>query len=124
MPHISGGFRGTRAGATVGMPSPVQTENPDAEPVPRVRISYWCNNGHETTPIFAHLPQVQIPEIWDCIRCGLPAARTPGTVVVHHPPGEPFKSHLEYVKERRSSAEAEQLLNNALAKLRHSHQME
>ncbi len=123
MPHVNGGFRGTRAGATVGAPSPVQTENPDAEPVPRIRISYWCNNGHETTPVFAQLPHVQIPERWDCTRCGMPASRTPGSGMAQ-PPGEPFKSHLEYVKERRTNAEAEQLLNNALAKLRHSHQMD
>lgn len=123
MPHINGGFRGTRAGATVGAPSPVQTENPDAEPVPRIRISYWCNNGHETTPVFAQLPHVQIPDRWDCIRCGMSASRTPGSGMAQ-PPGEPFKSHLEYVKERRTNAEAEQLLNNALVKLRHSHQMD
>jgi hypothetical protein len=101
----------------------VQTENPDAEPVPRIRISYWCNNGHETTPVFAQLPHVQIPDRWDCIRCGMPASRTPGSGMAQ-PPGEPFKSHLEYVKERRTNAEAEQLLHNALVKLRHSHLMD
>ena len=35
-----------------------------------------------------------------------------------HVPAAPYKTHLEYVRERRSEAEAEILLAEALARLR------
>lgn len=120
MPHINGGFRGTRVGVPVGTTFTMQTENPDAEPLARLRISYWCCNGHETSPVFAQLAPEQIPQNWDCVRCGQPAGRNQGAVPAHFD-AEPFKTHLEYVKERRSAAEAEQLLENALDSLRFNH---
>ena len=49
--------------------------------------------------------EAQIPDSWDCPRCGLPAS-----LDSENPPPapkiEPYKTHLAYVKERRSDAEA------------------
>jgi hypothetical protein len=85
------------------------------EPAPRRRISYWCANAHESRPSFAD--EADIPETWDCPRCGLPAGQdreTPPSA----PKNEPYKTHLAYVKERRSDADGEAILAEALAKLR------
>jgi len=85
------------------------------EPAPRRRISYWCANAHESRPSFAD--EADIPDTWDCPRCGLPAGQdreTPPSA----PKNEPYKTHLAYVKERRSDADGEAILAEALAKLR------
>ncbi len=117
MLHISGGFSGTRVGATAGGRSPMQNDNPDAEPVPRIRISYWCGSGHETIMVFAQLPQLQVPPFWDCRRCGKQASSTQA-LAGSGAAENAFKSHLDYVKERRTAAEGEELVSGALAKLR------
>ena len=58
-----------------------------------------------------------VPESWDCPKCGLPAS-----VDSDNPPPapkiEPYKTHLAYVKERRSDAEAKEILEEAVALLR------
>jgi hypothetical protein len=85
------------------------------EPAPRRRISYWCANAHESRPSFAD--EADIPDTWDCPRCGMPAGQdkeTPPSA----PRNEPYKTHLAYVKERRSDADGEAILAEALAKLR------
>ncbi len=87
------------------------------EAAPRRRIPFWCANGHETRPSFAEDANVQIPETWDCPRCGLPAGQDKD-----NPPApskiEPYKTHLAYVKERRTDEDGEAILEEALAKLR------
>ncbi|TGO04578.1 putative electron transport protein [Serinibacter arcticus] len=92
-----------------------EAERGDA--APRVWISYWCAAGHETRPSFADDVGTVAPESWDCPRCGLPAgqdrANPPSA-----PKNEPFKTHLAYVKERRSPAEGAELLEEALGALR------
>ena len=70
---------------------------------------------HESRPSFAD--EADIPETWDCPRCGMPAGQdreTPPSA----PKNEPYKTHLAYVKERRSDADGEAILAEALAKLR------
>jgi rubredoxin len=90
-----------------------EAERGDA--APRHRVSFYCANGHETRPSFA--TEAAVPDSWDCPRCGLPAGRDR-----ENPPAapkiEPYKTHLAYVKERRSDADGEAILNEALAKLR------
>ena len=85
------------------------------EAAPRQRIAFYCVQGHETVPSFA--AEAVIPEYWDCPRCGLPASRDP-----ENPPpaprNEPYKTHLAYVKERRSDKEAADILDEALQLLR------
>ena len=90
-----------------------EAERGDA--APRHRVTFYCANGHETRPSFA--TEASVPETWDCPRCGLPAGRDRDNPPAA-PKVEPYKTHLAYVKERRSDADGEAILNEALAKLR------
>jgi rubredoxin len=90
-----------------------EAERGDA--APRHRVTFYCANGHETRPSFA--TEAAIPETWDCPRCGLPAGQDKANPPAA-PKVEPYKTHLAYVKERRSDADGEAILNEALAKLR------
>lgn len=102
-------IRGTRVG------SGPMGESERGESAARTIISFWCSNGHETRPSFA--VGADVPTTWDCPRCGLPANQDEK----NPPPArrtEPYKTHLAYVKERRSDADGEALLDEALAKLR------
>ena len=102
-------IRGSRVGA-----GPMgEAERGDA--APRQQISYYCANGHHTTPSFAQ--EAVIPETWDCPRCGLPASQDQ-TNPPPPPKVEPYKTHLAYVKERRSDDEAAEILEEALQLLR------
>jgi RNA polymerase-binding protein len=116
MIHPSSGFRGTRAGVTEGTGFSFESED-HGKPLPRIRVSYWCAKGHETTPVFLKLPEDQIPLVWDCRRCGGPASRE-GQAAAADAMDDGYKSHLEYVKERRSDQDAEDVLAGALEKLR------
>lgn len=102
-------IRGSRVGA-----GPARLPE-RCEPAPRRSVTYWCANRH-TVRIWLAL-DAEIPATWECPHCGLPAGQD-----AHNPPGrprrEPYKSHLAYVKERRSEADAEALLAEALAALR------
>ena len=84
---------------------------------PSQDVSYFCANAHETMVAFATGPDVEIPEQWTCTRCGFDAGLDPD-----EPPAPPttevFKSHLDYVKERRSDRVGAELLEEALANLR------
>ncbi|MPV90080.1 RNA polymerase-binding protein RbpA [Georgenia ruanii] len=92
-------------------------ESERGEAAPRVWVSYWCSQGHEVRPSFAKEPDIVIPETWDCPRCGLPAGQDKENPPVP-PKNEPYKTHLAYVKERRSDEDGAQLLEEALAALR------
>lgn len=102
-------IRGSRVGA-----GPMgETERGELEA--RIYVSYHCANGHETQRPFAQ--DADIPDEWDCPRCGLPAGLDPD----NPPPApriEPYKTHLAYVKERRSDADGAQILEEALDALR------
>ena len=84
----------------------------------RVQRSYFCINGHVQEPMFAaHIDPAEIPELIDCPNCGMPAGqdkKNPPEIAKH----EPYKTHLAYVKERRTSDEAKALLDEALASIR------
>jgi len=84
----------------------------------RVQVSYWDELGNETIRYFAaNLPDDEIPLTIDSPQSGLPAGRDKA-----NPPSvaklEPYKTHLAYVKERRTEEEAESLLGEALTQLR------
>lgn len=84
----------------------------------RIQVSYWDELGNETVRNFvASLPEDEIPEIIDSPSTGLPAGRDKD-----NPPLvaklEPYKTHLAYVKERRTEEEAATLLGEALDQLR------
>ena len=104
-------IRGSRVGA-----GPMgEAERGDS--APRLQISYWCANGHETRPSFSEEAGAQPPEFWDCPRCGWPAGRDRNAPPAP-PRTEPYKTHLAYVRERRSDKDGEAILAEALAKLR------
>jgi hypothetical protein len=84
----------------------------------RVAVSYWDALGNETVRYFAAgIADDEIPETIDSPHSGLPAGRDKA-----NPPAlskaEPYKTHLAYVKERRSDEEAASLLDDALQQLR------
>ena len=85
------------------------------EAAPRQTVAYFCANRHRSVVTFAI--EASIPESWDCPKCGLPASMDSD----NPPPApriEPYKTHLAYVKERRSDAEAKDILDEALQLLR------
>ncbi len=104
-------IRGSRVGA-----GPLGEEE-RGESAPRQMVSYYCARGHVTSPSFAIAEDSEIPFEWDCPKCGLPAG-----LDADNPPeplrNEPYKTHLAYVKERRTNAEGEALLDEALEALR------
>ena len=86
--------------------------------VERVTRNFYCSNGHESSPRFAaSVNPDDLPVEIDCPHCGLPAGQDKA-----NPPAvaklEPYKTHLAYVKERRSEEEAEQILAEALQAVR------
>ncbi len=102
-------IRGSRVGA-----GPMgEAERGDA--APRQSITYYCSREHLSVITFSI--EAQVPDSWDCPKCGLPAS-----VDSDNPPPapkiEPYKTHLAYVKERRSDQEAELILDEAIALLR------
>lgn len=90
-------------------------ESERGDSAPRQSISFWCANLHHTQPSFAQ--EAAIPETWDCPRCGFPAGQDRD----HPPPPpshEPYKTHLAYVRERRTDADGEAILAEALQRLK------
>jgi len=90
-------------------------ETERGETAPRRRVAFWCANGHESRPSFA--ADAELPELWDCPRCGFPAGRNRDDPPAP-PRNEPYKTHLAYVRERRDDKDGEAILNEALAALR------
>ena len=90
-----------------------EAERGEAAPRQASRTSAPTSTGRSST--FA--VDAQIPDSWDCPSCGLPAE-----LDSENPPPapkiEPYKTHLAYVKERRSDAEAADILDEALQLLR------
>lgn len=118
MVHGTPGYRGTRVGVPQGSAPQHQSDHGAGEQLPRIRVPFWCAKGHVTRLVFLKLPDEQIPRTWDCPKCGSPATRDPTHPAPPRPEDEIFKSHLDYVKERRSSQEAEGVLAGALDRLR------
>ena len=105
-------IRGSRVGAG---PMGEQDRGFKAE---RITVSYYCSAGHEYSPQYAaNVDAAEIPELLDCPSCGLPAGQDKANppVIAKH---EPYKTHLAYVKERRTEAEAKELLEEAVAAVR------
>jgi len=102
-------IRGSRVGA-----GPMG-EAERGETAPRVTVVYHCANGHQTARYFS--VEVVPPERWDCPRCGWPAG--PDSENPPSPPRtEPYKTHLAYVKERRTDKDGSAILDEALEAMR------
>jgi hypothetical protein len=109
---VAGGgsaIRGSRVGA-----GPMG-EAERGQAAPRQTVTYFCAREHRSVVAFSI--EAQAPESWDCPKCGLPASMD-----ADNPPAapkiEPYKTHLAYVKERRSDEEAAEILTEALKLLR------
>jgi hypothetical protein len=106
-------IRGTRVGSSPMRWVDGTTERIDS--VPKRTVGYWCANRHHTEHDFA--ADVLPPAMWDCPRCGLPSGQDE-----ENPPApptvEPYKTHLAYVKERRSDEDGAALLAEAMQRLR------
>ncbi len=105
----AGAIRGSRIG------SGPMGEAERGEAAPRQTVTYYCINDHDTVLQFAI--EADLPESWDCPRCGMPASADAENRPTA-PRTEPYKTHLAYVKERRSDDEAAELLTEAIATLR------
>jgi hypothetical protein len=90
-------------------------ESERGETAPRVRVTFWCANGHETRPSFAS--DAEVPDSWECPRCGYPSGRDQANAPAP-PKTEPYKTHLAYVRERRNEQDGEAILQEALTRLR------
>lgn len=101
-------IRGTRIGSAPARPAE------RSAPAPRRPVVYWCRNDHRVEIRIA--AEAETPAVWDCPRCGQPAGQD-----AQNPPGrtraEPYKTHLAYVKERRTEEEGQAILAEALAAL-------
>lgn len=102
-------IRGSRVGA-----GPMG-EAERGEAAPRIWVSFWCAHGHETRPSFA--ADAVIPDSWDCPRCGWPAS-TDEKEPPSPPKIEPYKTHLAYVKERRTDIDGDAILAEAMERRR------
>ncbi len=98
-------IRGSRVGA-----GPLG-ESERGEAAPRQRTRFYCANGHVIQVAFAL--DAELPDMWDCPRCGLPASRDPEQLLTA-PKNEPYKTHLAYVKERREDKDGYVILAEAL----------
>ena len=85
------------------------------EVAPRTRVTFRCAGGHEFHRSFAS--GAELPATWDCPQCGLPGAAE-GAEPPKARRGEHVKTHLEYVRERRTDEEGNALLEEALERLR------
>ena len=110
----SGGsaIRGTRVGSG---PMGEQDRGIMAD---RIQVSYWDALGNETVRFFsAQVDPDEIPDIIDSPSSGLPAGRDKDNPP-ELPSNEPYKTHLAYVKERRTEKEAKEILEESLQRLR------
>ena len=101
-------IRGSRIGAGPA------GEADRGDSAPRQRVEFHCVNGH-VTPRDVRGGGGD-PGDWDCPRCGLPAGQNAAAPPAA-PRNEPYKSHLAYVKERRTDEEGDALLAEALERV-------
>lgn len=81
----------------------------------RQEISYNCPREHRFTLVFA--AEAEIPSLWECPRCGAESLRADW----ERPEAKqekPVRTHWDMLRERRSIAELEDLLNERLDLLR------
>jgi len=99
-------------------------------PIASLPQTYHCPLGHTTTLRFA-ADADEIPDLWDCPRCGRPAHRdetaarragatVEGQALVSPRTNVAGKTHWEMLTERRSVEELEALLEERLQQLRNT----
>ena len=87
----------------------------DVEFAARQEVAYDCPRAHHFSLTFA--AEAEIPSLWECPRCGAESLRSDG----QRPEvkeEKPARTHWDMLRERRSIAELEELLNERLDLLR------
>ena len=102
-------------GSRVGAGPMGEAERGDT--APRIWVSYWCANGHETRRASPRRPPSRPRRPGTARAAGSPPGRTRRTRRRRRK-NEPYKTHLAYVKERRSDEDGAAILDEALAALR------
>ena len=101
-------LRGSRLGA-------VSYENDrNTDLAPRQATMYDCPNGHHFGVPFA--ADAEIPATWECRLCGKSALRSGGDP--NPAPAKkvkPARTHMDMIRERRSTADLEEVLKEQLA---------
>lgn len=90
------------------------TQHSDIAQAPRQVVEYWCDAGHSCHVTLA--ADAPIPATWDCRHCGRPAGPEPDNPPVASPPPV-YRTPLEYLHERRSDADLDTILDEALQDL-------
>lgn len=103
-------LRGSRLGA-------VSYENDrNTDLAPRQSADYDCPKGHHfTVPLAA---EAEVPATWECRFCGTTATRV-GANTPEPKKTKPVRTHMDMLRERRSTADLEEVLKEAL-QLRHA----
>ena len=102
-------LRGSRLGA-------VSYENDrNTDLAPRQSADYDCPKGHHFTVPFA--AEAEVPPTWECSFCGSTAQRI-GAEAPEPKKTKPTRTHMDMLRERRSTADLEEVLKEQLAVLR------
>ncbi len=101
-------LRGSRLGS-------VSYENDrSTDLAPRQPARYECPDGHHFAVPFA--ADAEVPPTWDCRTCGSVALLV-GTAAPEPKPAKRQRTHMDMLRERRSTADLEEVLGEALAAL-------
>ena len=104
-------LRGYRLGTPTGEP------DREARPAPRAQVRFSCRRGHEFTVPFS--TDAEIPAVWTCPRHGIEhCLRIDDDSDWQPPKGKPPRTHYVMLLERRSVADLEVLVDQALAGIR------
>jgi hypothetical protein len=87
-----------------------------AAPAARRNAEYWCAIDHLTMVPFA--ADIEPPDQWLCTKCGAPAGVERGSAPTPPRPRVFPRTPYEFLMMRRTAAEGEQLLAEAVADLR------
>lgn len=102
-------LRGSRLGA-------VSYENDrNTDLAPRQPVDYDCPKGHHFTVPFS--VEAEVPATWECTFCGATGEHA-GSVPPEPKKVRPTRTHMDMLRERRTTADLEEVLKEQLAVLR------
>ena len=102
-------LRGSRLGAV----SYESDRNTDL--APRQTADYECPQGHSFTVPFA--AEAEVPATWECSSCGRTAQHV-GAAAPEPKHTKPARTHMDMLRERRTTADLEEVLKEQLGVLR------
>ena len=88
---------------------------PSSAYAPRQVVTYLCTREHVISVPFA--AEAEVPEAWECRFCGTTAIRV-GAGAPEPKKTKPVRTHMDMLRERRSTADLEEVLREAL-EMRH-----